>query len=215
MSDAVQYAAEFAETLDLERAILGRLRAAGVAAEQYDKSKAFGADWSGADFMAVSSLKDKMGSYAAHLCSQLPDVVALSSRVSSRVPPMELYMLLEANEFDLDAAAAAAEAQGSTDSSQNCMAAFDRDPKIQHAIAEAEREILQDTYPDCHLILGADDSTETRAGRLYLSNERFVGHVGMHLFQFLLFPILAVSFAQANTVFFVSNFRAGWLVTPW
>ena len=124
-------------------------------------------------------------------------------------------MLLEANEFDLDAAAAAAEAQGSTDSSQNCMAAFDRDPKIQHAIAEAEREILQDTYPDCHLILGADDSTETRAGRLYLSNERFVGHVGMHLFQFLLFPILAVSFAQANTVFFVSNFRAGWLVTPW
>ena len=45
MSDAVQYAAEFAETLDLERAILGRLRAAGVAAEQYDKSKAFGPEF--------------------------------------------------------------------------------------------------------------------------------------------------------------------------
>ena len=180
MSDAVQYAAEFAETVDLERAILGRLRAAGVPAEQYDQSKAFAADWSGPDFMAVSSLKDKMESYVVHLCSQLPDVVALSRRVSSQAPPKELYLLLEANEFDLDAAAAAVEARESIDSSQNCMEAFDRDPELQHAIAKAEQEILQDAYPDYHLILGPDDCTDAREGRLYLSNERFVGHVGMH-----------------------------------
>jgi hypothetical protein len=179
----VQYAADFAEILDLERAILTRLRAAGVPAEQYDKSTAFSADWSSVDFMAVSALKDKMDSYVLHLCSQLP----------------------EANMFDLDAAAAAAQVRGSSVSSQNCMDAFDRDPEVQDAIAQAEREIARDVYPDFHLILGPENSTDS-CGRLYLSNERFVGHVGAYL-PGSRASSRCCSFMQANVMFFSALFE--------
>jgi hypothetical protein len=202
----VQYAADFAEILDLERAILTRLRAAGVPAEQYDKSTAFSADWSSVDFMAVSALKDKMDSYVLHLCSQLPDVVALSSRTSGlQIASIDLYKLLEANMFDLDAAAAAAQVRGSSVSSQNCMDAFDRDPEVQDAIAQAEREIARDVYPDFHLILGPENSTDS-CGRLYLSNERFVGHVGAYL-PGSRASSRCCSFMQANVMFFSALFE--------
>ena len=179
----LQYASDFADILDLERAILLRLAAAGVPAEEYNKSDTFGVDWGGDEFMSVSALKDKMATYVLRLCSELPDVVELSRRTSHlQIASIDLYKLLEANNFDLDATAADAQERGSSVSSQNCMDVFDRDPELQDAIAQAEQEIAQDVYPDFHLILGPDDGNGTDASwRLYLSNERFVGHVGAYL----------------------------------
>ena len=188
----MQYAAEFAEVLDREQAILERLRMAGVLATQYGQSETFSTDWGGVDFMAVSALKDKMDSYVLHLCSLLPDVVTLSRRVDSELSALDMYMLLEANDFDIDTSAAAAQARGDSASSQNCIGTFDRDPEIQDAIKQAESDILRDVYPDYHLILGPDDRTDDTRGSLYLSNERFVGHVGVHL-PWLLFLLLPLS----------------------
>ena len=172
----VQYASDFAERIQLELAILGRLEAAGVQATPYRESQTFDSDWSGPGFMAASALQDKIDSHAQHLCSLLPSVATLGARVGHRLTGMELYMLLEANEFDLDQAVAEAEAGGRS-ASQNCAAAFDRDPMIRDMIVQAESEVSANTYPDYHRILAPGEDGEGR-GALFLSNERFVGHVG-------------------------------------
>lgn len=179
----MQYAAEFEGLLALEQAILTRLHAAGVRAEKYGDSAAFAEDWSGAGFMAVSTLQDKMESYVVQLCSQVPDVARLADRVGSRLTTLELYKLLETNGFDVEAAVAVAEVEASApelSASDNCAAVFDQDPDIQDMIAKAETDIVEGVYPDFHEILGPMDSFD-RGGALYLSNERFVGHVGVQL----------------------------------
>ena len=93
--------------------------------------------------MSVSALQERLDAYALSLCAQLPQVAALSERVGAKRTAVELFSLLEESGFDLEAAAAAAEAGGRS-AAQNCGASFDKDPMIQEMIAQAEQQVRFD-----------------------------------------------------------------------
>ena len=111
-----QYEPDFKDRIELEISVVDRLWSAGLeeAAAPYRDSATCKADWSDSSrgFMSVSALQERLDAYALSLCAQLPDVAALNERVAARRTAVELLLLLEESGFDLDLAAAAAEAGG-------------------------------------------------------------------------------------------------------